>query len=83
MGEFLFMSRGEIVMNFTTYKQKIGENIRYRRIRYNLSQEGLEQLTGIHRITISQIERGKKNVSLRYLCLLPEILNIEITDLFK
>lgn len=40
-------------MNFTTYKQKIGENIRYRRIRYNLSQEGLEQLTGIHRITIS------------------------------
>ena len=43
---------------------KLGSVIRYERIKNNLSQEQLEEISGVSRRTISEIERG--NVDIRY-----------------
>ena len=43
---------------------KLGHIIRYTRVKNNLSQEELEEKSGVSRRTISEIERG--NVDLRY-----------------
>lgn len=63
-------------------QKKIGERIRFLRIKHNISQEELEKLSGIHRSTISEIEHGKKNLSLKHLYLLAVAFQIEIQELF-
>jgi Helix-turn-helix. len=43
----------------------------------------LEQLSGISRAQISDIETGKKNPTIYTLCQLAKALKVPITDLFK
>lgn len=49
----------------------------------NMTIIHLEQLSGISRAQISDIETGKKNPTIYTLCQLAKALKVPITDLFK
>jgi len=48
-----------------------------------LTQEDLAQATGLHRTYISDIERGKRNITLGVLYVLGEALNLSAIDLLS
>lgn len=56
---------------------KIGQLIREERLKKNLTQRDLAQLTGISQSDISLIELGKKNITLLTLLQLAKVLNIK------
>jgi transcriptional regulator with XRE-family HTH domain len=49
----------------------------------NISQEKLADLCGLHRTYISDVELGKRNVSLENIAKMAIALEIKISDLFK
>ena len=55
--------------------------LHFRRLR-RLSQEELADLAEMHRTYISQIEAGKRNISLKNINKLASALKISIKDLF-
>ncbi len=59
-----------------------GKNVKKYRIKYNLSQEKLAELTGLHRTYISDIERGLRSISLNNIEKLSKALNIKTYKLF-
>lgn len=62
---------------------QLGQKIRYERIKNKLSQEDLEEKSGVSRRTISEIERG--NVDIRYTNLyqLAEAFGMSISELLN
>lgn len=60
----------------------VGGAIRKYRLAADLSQADLSQKTGISVKFISEVEQGKKNVSVISLVKIAEALNITILDLF-
>ena len=62
---------------------RFGNAIRVIRRRERISQEELADRCGLHRTYISDIELGKRNVSLENIDRLACALNISLTDLFK
>lgn len=63
--------------------QKFGTNLRNLRSDKNISQEKLAFLSKLHRTYISDIERGKRNVSLMNIEKLAKALKVDIRDLFN
>ena len=61
---------------------KYGQTIRSLRQRGNISQEQLADLCGLHRTYISDIELGKRNVSLENIDKIASALNMRISDIF-
>ncbi len=61
---------------------KYGQAIRTLRQARNLSQEKLADLCGLHRTYISDIELGKRNVSLENIEKMAIALNLNISDIF-
>jgi transcriptional regulator with XRE-family HTH domain len=61
-------------------QQKLGQKIKTLRNEAGLSQEKLGELTGLDRTYISDIERGKRNPSLKSLEKLAKALHISISD---
>ena len=59
-----------------------GENVKKYRIKNNLSQEKLAELTGLHRTYISSVERGLRSISLKNIEKISIALDIEIYQLF-
>ena len=59
-----------------------GKNVKKYRIKYNLSQEKLAELTGLHRTYISDVERGLRSISLNNIEKLSKALNIKTYKLF-
>jgi ribosome-binding protein aMBF1 (putative translation factor) len=59
-----------------------GERIKRLRISVGLSQEELAFRSGLHRNYISDVERGRRNISLRALDKLANGLGIALRDLF-
>ena len=66
----------------TDPKIKFGDAIRKRRIEIGKSQELLSQETGLHRTYISEVERGKRNISLVNMIILFSALEITPSTFF-
>lgn len=60
----------------------IGRKIQFVREKKGLTQEQLEELTGVNTKYISAIERGQKNVTVKTLEKIVKGLDIEIYELF-
>ena len=63
--------------------KKFGQRLKEVRNSKGLSQEKLASLAGLHRTYISDIERGKKNVSLQNIEKLSKALRVKVSDFFE
>lgn len=70
-------------MNNQEIYKKFGNNVRKFRLKRNLSQEKLAELSDLHRTYIGGIERGERNLSLKNIYKIAEALNIKVSELFK
>lgn len=59
-----------------------GQRVRKLRLERCLSQEELADKCGLHRTYISDVELGKRNVSLENIARIAESLEISLPDLF-
>ncbi len=66
-----------------TILMRFGRAIRKLRRERNISQEKLADLCTLHRTYISDVELGKRNVSLENISKIAVALNISITELFE
>jgi transcriptional regulator with XRE-family HTH domain len=57
--------------------KKLGENVRQLRIERNLTQEQVALEAGLRLSFVSDIERGKRNVSVETLLKLAKALNVD------
>ena len=62
---------------------RFGQVVRKLRLEQNISQEELADRCGLHRTYISDIELGKRNVSLENIERIAISLNRSLSDLFK
>jgi transcriptional regulator with XRE-family HTH domain len=62
-------------------RRAIGRRVRDTRLRANLTQEGLRDLSGVDRATIQRIEAGGTDARLSWLLLIADALGIEVGDL--
>lgn len=60
-----------------------GQTVRRLRLSKNISQEKFADMCNLHRTYISDIELGKRNVSLENIEKMAKALDIHISDLFK
>ena len=60
---------------------RFGRRVRERRTALGLSQEGFAAKCDLDRTYISDIERGKRNVGLRNIQVIAEVLGVTISDL--
>lgn len=60
----------------------VGENIREKRIKLNLTQDQLAYEAGVTREFVNKVESGKYNISLRNLAKLASVLNTDVKELF-
>lgn len=63
--------------------KRVGVNIRNQRKALQLSQEELAFQAGIDRAYLSQLENGKKNISLLVLSQLADALKMDAAELLK
>jgi len=70
-------------MKFKSIRTEFGKAVRLRRKQLKLSQGELAGRTSLHRTYISDVERGKRNLSLRSIAQLSEALKVPITTFFK
>ena len=66
-----------------TILMRFGRAIRKLRRERNISQEKLADLSTLHRTYISDVELGKRNVSLENISRIACALNVSITELFE
>jgi transcriptional regulator with XRE-family HTH domain len=64
-------------------RARFGAAVRVRRNELNISQEELAERADLHRTYISDLERGKRNVSLENIEKLAKALDLTISDLMK
>lgn len=62
--------------------EKFGKNVKKYRTEAKISQEKLGELCDLHRTYISDIERGKRNISINNIEKIALALNIDIQSLF-
>jgi transcriptional regulator with XRE-family HTH domain len=62
-------------------QRRLGENLRALRQARRLSQEGLADALGIHRTYVGGLERGERNVTLRTVERLAELLDVDAASL--
>lgn len=60
---------------------QLGQKIRYERTKRGLSQEDLEEISSVSRLTISEIERGNADIRYTNLYQLAEAFNLSISEL--
>ena len=64
-------------------KQQLGKNLKELRLKAELSQEELADISSLHRTYIGSVERGERNISLENIVLLSRALKILPVDLLK
>ena len=62
---------------------KYGQVIRKIRLEKNISQEMLADLSGLHRTYMSDVELGKRNVSLENIDKVAKALEVSISEIFR
>ncbi len=62
---------------------RFGRKIRKLREKRKISQEELSFRCGLHRNYVSDVERGRRNVSLRAIEQFAKGLDVNVADLFK
>ena len=62
---------------------RFGKAVRYRRNELEISQEELAERADLHRTYISDLERGRRNVSLENIEKLAKALNLSISELIQ
>ncbi len=60
---------------------QLGQKIRYERLKRGLSQDDLEEKSGVSRRTISEIERGNADIRYTNLYQIAEAFGMLISDL--
>ncbi|MFJ7375480.1 helix-turn-helix domain-containing protein [Lysinibacillus capsici] len=70
-------------MDNIQYQKKFGMAIRDYRNKLGISQEGLAEISGLHRTYISEVERGARNISLINIYKISKALNITASQLFQ
>lgn len=63
--------------------QKIGIVVRKQRLLTRISQERLGEATGLHRTYISDVERGKRNITIVSLYKIATALHISLSNLIE
>lgn len=69
-------------MNVNSIVISFGNTVRKLRIERGISQEDFAELCELHRTYISDIELGKRNVSLENIAKIANALEISISELF-
>ena len=64
-------------------RNQLGGNLKRLRLKNELSQEKLGEISSLHRTYVSSIERGERNVSLENLAKLTRALGCSFNDLFE
>jgi len=64
-------------------QQRLGRNLRARRLARGLSQEGFADLLGVHRTYMGGLERGERNVTLRTVERLAQRLDVPADELLR
>ncbi len=62
---------------------KIGQSVRYLRLKQNMSQEELAFRAELNMNSISTLERGINNVKIKTLYRIAEALNVDIVNILK
>ncbi|HSW37417.1 MAG TPA: helix-turn-helix transcriptional regulator [Candidatus Saccharimonadales bacterium] len=65
----------------TSAQQKLGKQVKHYRTELGITQEKLEELTGLDRSYISGVERGTRNPSIKNISKLAKALKIKVSDL--
>ena len=60
-----------------------GQAVRERRLLLGISQEKFADLCDLHRTYVSDVELGKRNVSLENIGVMAKALGVNISELFK
>ena len=60
---------------------KLGQKIRFERLKNNFSQEDLEEKSGVSRRAISEIERGNTDIRYTNLYQIAEAFDMKISEL--
>ena len=63
--------------------KKFADKVRELRIKKNLSQEKLGELSNLHRTYIGMVERAEKNISLKNIQKIAKALNVRLENLFE
>jgi transcriptional regulator with XRE-family HTH domain len=64
-------------------KEKVGQRIRYLRKELNLSQEALALKSEVDRTYMTDVENGRRNVSLEILERIIKALEVSFTEFFN
>jgi transcriptional regulator with XRE-family HTH domain len=63
--------------------EAFGKNVAARRKELGLSQEGLAELSGLHRTYVGSVERGERNPSLKNIVKIALALGVDPGDLVR
>ena len=83
MEKFATMTENGIVMEEKNRLRNLGINIKSERLRRNISQEKLAELTNISRNSISLIETGKINPTILKVIDIASVLNVDLNTLIR
>ena len=64
-------------------RQRLGSNLRKRRLEMSWSQEELAEQANIHRTYVSDLERGSRNPTISVLEKLAKALRVNVADLLR
>lgn len=69
--------------NLDNLSKEFGKRIKIERIKKEVSQEKLAELSGLHRTTLGTIENGKTSPTLDSIAKIAKALNVSLSDLLK
>ncbi|MFZ6066832.1 helix-turn-helix domain-containing protein [Staphylococcus saprophyticus] len=68
---------------YKEYNKKIGNTVFKMRKKRNISQEQLSELANIHRTYLSDVEGGKRNLTVTVLKRIVDSLDLDMSSFFK